>query len=104
MATTPAVKGGLSTGHGCFPPTNLTQGSSNVFAGNMQVGRVGGQYAPHTCGQTTHAGSARAISDGSNSVYVNNIKCGRLGSNVNCGDSVGNNGLSAGAKKVYIGG
>ena len=102
--TTAAVLGGYSTGHGCFPPTALVQSSQNVYSGNMLVGRVGDQYAPHTCGQTTHAGSQRAISDGSSNVYVNGISCGKLGSNINCGDAVGNHGLSTGAKKVYIGG
>lgn len=102
--TTPAVKDAYSTGHGCFPPTQLVQASNNVFAGGKGVGRVDDQYASHSCGSTTHSGTQRAITNGSSNVYVNNKLCGRLGSDVACGDAVGNHGLPEGAKKVYIGG
>ena len=103
MASTPAVKGGFSTGHGCFPPTACIEGSPNVYAGGMNVARVGDRYAAHTCGNTTHPTSSRNITNGSTTVYVNGILCGRLGSDHGCGDATGNHGLSEGAKKVYIG-
>lgn len=103
MASTPAVKGGFSTGHGCFPPTACIEGSPNVYAGGMNVARVGDRYAAHTCGNTTHPTSSRNITNGSTTVYVNGILCGRLGSDHGCGDATGNHGLSAGAKRVYIG-
>lgn len=103
-ATTPAVKDAYSTGHGCFPPTQLVQASDNVFAGGKGVGRLDDQYASHSCDSTTHSGSDRKIVSGSDTVFVNGKKCGKLGSDVADGDAVGNHGLPEGAKKVYIGG
>ena len=101
---TPAVLDAYSTGEGYFPPTQLVQASPNVYAGGKNVGRLNDQYAPHTCGSTTHAGTQRAIVSGSEKVYVNGLKCGKLGSDIGDGDKVGNHGLPEGAKKVYIGG
>ena len=37
-------------------------------------------------------------------VFVNGKKCARLGSDVACGDAIGNHNLPEGAKKTYIGG
>ena len=66
----------LTSGHGCYPPTNSTQASPNVFVNGRAVHVVGNVFKPHTCGKDTHADVA-AI--GSTKVLTNGIPTMRLG-------------------------
>lgn len=104
MATTIATLDCYTTGHGCFEPKKIIEASTNVFSGGKGVARVDDKTEDHTCGNTTHSANSRKITTGSNKVYVNGKKCARLGSDVACGDAIGNHNLPEGAKRTYVGG
>jgi Uncharacterized conserved protein len=52
--------------------TSLLQGSSNVFANGIAVGRVGDRFGTHEYGDDY-------ISQGSSTVFANGISVGRVG-------------------------
>jgi uncharacterized Zn-binding protein involved in type VI secretion len=94
-----AFLGSKSTGHGCFPPTNLVSGcSSDVFINGKPAALVGAEFAPHTCGRETHAGSLRRVTSGSTKVFINGKPAVRIGDPVACGDAVGQ-----GSGNVFVG-
>lgn len=82
--------GDVSAGHGCFPPTNLTQtfATKTYFNGKLvAVVDPSTQFAPHTCGRNTHAGITRAINSGSTKTYIEGKPAARIGDNIACGDA-----------------
>lgn len=98
----PAVilNGYNSTGHACFPPTNVNATQIKTVKINGVVPAViGDTYTPHTCGKVTHAGAARALIRGSNNVYIENIPACRIGDPISCGDFAGQ-----GSVNVFAGG
>ena len=104
--------GALSTGHICYPPTALTQGSPNVFincpspaslapgatfAGiGGPAGRVGDLFAPHACPGTNPPPPhlIRPISQGPLNVYFNFRPPGRVGDFIACGDRIAQGSLN----------
>jgi uncharacterized Zn-binding protein involved in type VI secretion len=83
--------GDMSTGHGCFAPTALTSTpvTKTFFNGKLaSVVDSGCQHAPHTCGQTTHAGSTRSPSSGASKTYIEGKLAARIGDNIACGDAI----------------
>ena len=82
--------GALSTGHICYPPTALTQGSPNVFVNFIPGGRVGDLFAPHACpcSNCPPPHLVRPISQGPLNVYFNFRPPGRIGDMIGCGDIV----------------
>ena len=82
--------GDVSAGHGCFPPTNLTQtyATKTYFNGKLvAVVDPSTRFAPHSCGRDTHAGITRAISSGSSKTYIEGKPAARIGDNIACGDA-----------------
>ena len=78
----PVVRfGDLSTGHECWPGRPNNQASTNVFANNLGVHRVGDSWFPHTCGIATHSGIQAT---GSPNVFVNNKPVARIGDQIAC--------------------
>lgn len=85
------------TGHDACPPTELCEGSPNVFINGRPAGRVGDKYKPHSC--FIHAPHQDSIASGSATVFINGIQAGRIGDAVQIGGSVRD-----GSPNVYIGG
>ena len=75
-----------STGHDACPGVPLVSGSGNVFVNGRNCGRVGDNYASHSC--PDHPPHSGFISSGSSTVFINSIPCGRIGDAVSCGGSV----------------
>lgn len=84
----PIVRRGVdpSKGHGCFPPTQPIQGSSNVRVNGFGAVRQGDMYSPHRCKDVVHAGR-KALS--SSTVRVNSRPVHRASDGISCGDSAG---------------
>jgi uncharacterized Zn-binding protein involved in type VI secretion len=91
--------GDKSTGEGCFPPTSIISAvSSTVFVNGIAAAVIGSQFAPHTCGRTTHSGASRQIVAGSSTVSFDGKKAARIGDAVADGDLV-----AAGSGNVFTG-
>jgi uncharacterized Zn-binding protein involved in type VI secretion len=91
--------GDTSTGEGCFPPTAVISAvASTVFVNGIAAAVVGSQLAPHTCGRTTHAGSARQITVGSSTVFFEGKQAARIGDTIADGDL-----MAAGSGNVFTG-
>lgn len=85
-----------TTGHGCFVPRpGSAQASSDVFAEQSPIVRVGDAYPAHICPSipAVHGGS---LSSGSPNVFVNDRAMGRTGDSISCGDRT-----SQGANTVF---
>lgn len=82
--------GDNSTGHDCFPPTQLVYTPvTRTFCNGKLVAVVGAQYASHTCGTTTHPQSpARTIVGGSSKTFIEGFPMARIGDPIACGDRV----------------
>lgn len=89
----PAVarKGDLSTGHGCFPPTDMkeTPVSKTYFNGKL-AGVVDSscQFATHSCGNVTHPQDERYPSSGAEKTKIEGYYAARIGDSLNCGDAI----------------
>ncbi len=84
--------GDMSTGHGCFPPTNLVQTPvSKTFINGILAGVVSGdcQHTAHTCGTTTHPQNTRNPSSGASKTFIEGFPAARIGDNIACGDACG---------------
>jgi uncharacterized Zn-binding protein involved in type VI secretion len=66
-----AVQGGMSTGHGCFPPTQDVgpYTTTSFFDGKAIQLRGVTKYAQHSCGTSTHPDSARIVKDPGGSTF-----------------------------------
>jgi len=61
--------GDATTGHGCWPPANVSVASPNVFANTIKVSRVGDAHSVHCCPDVNcHDG---VFTSGSGDVYIN---------------------------------
>jgi len=87
----------IGSGHGCFPPTSIISGSSNVITCSIPQARLGDSLAPHGCPPTPPHG--RSLASGSSTVFVNNLPAARIGDSISCGGSV-----VSGCSTVIIGG
>ena len=76
--------GDFCTGHGCFPSRPNVSASTDSFANDLGIHRVGDAWAVHCCGIPCHGGSQ---STGSPDVFVNNLPVARIGDSVSCGSS-----------------
>lgn len=74
-----------TSGHGSFPPQDITEGSPNVFINGKPAVRVGDKVSNHTDGLGSHDGS---VSQGSSNVFVNGKAKVRKGDSVSCGGTV----------------
>lgn len=83
-----------SSGH-CFTSRASDQGSDNVIVNGISAVRVGDHYPNHTCGDSTHDGTASA---GSSTVIINGKSAHRIGDAISCGDT-----SAAGSSNVMAG-
>jgi len=72
-----------STGHGCWPARPNDSASTNVFANNKGIHRVGDHWIVHCCGPACHDGNQAT---GSPNVFVNNKPVARIGDSISCLD------------------
>ena len=87
-----AVEGGLSTGHGCFPPTQAVGPfTTTSFIGGKRIQLRGvTMYAAHNCGDTTHPTEGRVVVDpGGSTFFMEGIPVAMIGDMITCGDAVG---------------
>ena len=89
----PAVArlGDMSTGHGCFPPTNMisTPVSKTYFNGKLAgVLDSNCKFAPHTCGLVTHTPDERIVSSGAGKTNIEGKPAARIGDDIACGDAI----------------
>ena len=84
-----------SAGH-CFPPRPAdTTPNTSVFVNDILATVVGAHYPSHSCGDSSHDGTA---SEGSDTVFFENIAVHRIGDMISCGDV-----SASGSPDVFIG-
>ena len=95
-----ALEGKISTGHGCFPPTNaIGPYTTKSFFNGLKVQLLNHtQYATHCCGIVCHSPSERKTSSSSSTFYLEGKKVCRIGDNIACGDTI-----SEGSETAFIG-
>lgn len=93
-----ARKGDSCTGHGCWPPRPIVEGSSDVFINNIGCASEGSKLSSHTCPSIpeTHDG---VITSGGKQVFVNGKEIATVGMPVSCGSFV-----AGGSSNVFTGG
>lgn len=96
MGSPAARLGDMGTGHGCFPPRQNIQASSDTIIEGLGAHRVGDLWEVHCCDDKCHMGS---LASGSSTVFVNGRQLGRIGDQVDCGSTV-----ATGAATVIVGG
>jgi len=90
----------VSTGHGCWPPTTVTQDlSSTVFVNGFAAGKVGMKFIAHECHDEVHSDEERMVTAGSGTVFIEGKSAARIGDPIACGDTVGE-----GSPNVFVGG
>jgi len=70
----------ICSGHQCFPPTIVIQGSLDVYANDLPVHRIYDNYVPHCCGGCHPVVTAKA----SPTVFVNDRNTSHIGSSTFC--------------------
>ena len=89
-------KNDTGSGHGCFPPSNAIEGSSNVSINGRPALRVGDALVSHGCDKCSP--HSRKVAAGSASVSINGKPAARVGDAVNCGGA-----MASGSGNVNIG-
>jgi len=89
----PAVSriGDMSTGHGCFPPTDMTISPiSKTFFNGIKAGvkDSGCQFTTHSCGIVTHTQAERFVSSGAGKTYLEGKLAARIGDDIGDGDVI----------------
>lgn len=82
--------GDLSTGHACFPPTQLVQtASTKSYINGKLVGLADtqSQFSTHVCGITVHPQSGRTIVGGASKSFIEGKPIARIGDDISCGDA-----------------
>ena len=85
----------ISAGH-CFPPRPPSSaGQGTVFVNSILATVIGASYPAHTCGTSTHDGTA---STGSATVFIEGKPVHRIGDDISCGDI-----SASGSSNVFAG-
>lgn len=80
--------GDTGSGHPpCYPPRANTQGSSDVFANNIGVHRIGDSWPPHGSGPQPCPPHPGTQSSGSSTVFANSLGIARVGDAISCGST-----------------
>lgn len=88
-----ALEENVSTGHGCFPPTQSIgpYANASVKANGKRI-QIRGKtmYAPHTCNKTTHSGGQRMVlGDSGSTIFISGEPVAMVGDLIACGDRIG---------------
>lgn len=89
----PAVSrlGDMSTGHGCFPPTDMVQTPvTKTFFNGIKAGvkDSGCQFTTHSCGIVTHPQAERFVTSGAAKTFIEGISAARIGDDIGDGDAI----------------
>lgn len=84
----------ICSGHDCYPPRPVTQGSSDVFIEKRGAVNNSHLWKEHSC-HDTHPGFGASSAQ----VYVNGNNAMAVGQPINCGSCA-----MTGASTVFIGG
>lgn len=87
-----------TVGHGCFTPSVLLPGSTDVLINNLPAVRMSDSMAPHTCAGVP-CPAPPTIVKGSSTVLVNNLPLARVADPIACGDMI-----ASGSGNVMVGG
>lgn len=91
--------GDSTTGHSCWPTTNICQGASTMVVQGKSPSRVGDAAVPHTCTRDPYPTHSLVISKGSSSVIYENMPVARIGDDMSCTDII-----ASGNNTIIIGG
>lgn len=80
--------GSMTTGHGCWPPTIICQGSPTVIAENKPAAFVGAAGIVHVCVVLPFPAHPTAVAQGSATVIVENMPAARIGDMMVCTDVI----------------
>lgn len=86
-----AYLGASSTGHACFPPTNMisTPVSKTYFNGKLAaVASPATSFLFHKCGKVFHLPPLRIVTSGASKTYIEGNKAARIGDDIACGDAI----------------
>lgn len=95
-----ALEQKVSTGHGCFPPTQaIGPYTTTSFFNNKAIQLLNHtKYAPHTCGTVTHTPDQRITSSASSTFFLEGKAVCRIGDDISCGDAI-----AEGSDSAFIG-
>lgn len=99
MGAPAARKTDLSSGHSCFPPAPIMNGSSNVKINGKEAARQGDKVKEHACPLTSSHGSVIINPGCSTTVFINGMPAARVGSQCSCPQTI-----ITGSGNVMIGG
>lgn len=80
--------GAMTTGHACWPPTMVAQGSPNVLVEGLPAVTVGHMAIPHVCTSTPNPVHPAAVAQGSGTILVNGAPLARMGDQLSCSDMI----------------
>ena len=78
----------VTTGHSCWPPTSICEGSPTVISESLPASRIGDACIPHRCTRDPHPVHTPAIASGSSSVIIEGMPAARIGDSLSCGDII----------------
>jgi uncharacterized Zn-binding protein involved in type VI secretion len=95
-----SLEGKISTGEGCFPPTNAVGPYTTTSFFNGLAIQLKGvtKYAPHTCGLVTHTSDVRITTGGSGTFFLEGKQVCRIGDSIGDGDMI-----AEGSQDTFIG-
>lgn len=80
--------GSMTTGHGCWPPTTICQGTPTVIVENKPAAFIGAAAIPHRCVSKPYPAHPTAVAQGSATVIVENKPGARIGDMMVCTDMI----------------
>ena len=86
-----ARKTDMSTGHGCFPPTQMVLTPvTKTYFNDLLAGVLDSQcqFETHSCGVVTHPQNERTVSSGAGKTYIEGKNAARIGDAISCGDAI----------------
>lgn len=80
--------GAMTTGHACWPPTMVAQGSPNVFVEGLPAVAMGHMAIPHVCTSPSFPVHPASVAQGSSNVMINGAPAARMGDMLTCSDMI----------------
>lgn len=80
--------GAMTTGHACWPPTVVAQGSPNVLVEGIPAVTMGHMAIPHICTSKPYPVHPAAVAKGSATIFVNGAPLARIGDMLSCSDMI----------------
>lgn len=80
--------GAMTTGHACWPPTMVSQGSPNVIVEGLPAVTMGHMGIPHVCTSPSYPVHPLVVSQGSSNIMVNGAPLAKMGDQMSCTDMI----------------